>query len=392
MRNCAGKAYDRSLRAGPSRRLLWEARDEQEHTLWCRETPQDRPALERTLAEIRPVHAHIHHTLGIPEGLIDLLADLRVSYDWTIHDYFAICPRINLVGASNSYCGEPDVSACNRCLAQLGDDQGRPVKTSIEAWRSGFGRQLGGARRVYVPSVDVSDRLERYFPGLRVFCRPHGEVLPKIESLAAALAAGEPVRIAIVGTITTIKGRDRLLACARDALDRGLSLEFHVIGTTDKDAIFARLANVQIWGRYRQHEVYSRLAAARCHLAFLPSLWPETYMYTLSVVMAAGLFTICFDLGAQSGRLKSWGWGRVLPLDAGPETINDALLAAARVVASGSPAPSPPPAARYSDMLGAYYGFSSEERARHFAGPDSPDRLGGPKPHLVQRKNHARFH
>ncbi len=73
------------------------------------------------------------------------------------------------------------------------------------------------------------------------------------------------------------------------------------------------------------------MAAARCHIAFLPSLWPETFMYTLSAVMASGLYTICFDLGAQASRLQRWGWGQVLPLDTAPAAINEALLAAAQI-------------------------------------------------------------
>ena len=140
----------------------------------------------------------------------------------------------------------------------------------------------------------------------------------------------------MVGTITAIKGSERLLECARDALARGLPLEFHVIGSTDRDAIFSGLRNVRVWGRYRENEVYSRLAAARCHIAFLPSLWPETYMYTLSAVMASGLYTICFDLGSQASRLRRWGWGQLLPLDTAPTAINDTFLAAAQSLAAGS--------------------------------------------------------
>ena len=64
-------------------------------------------------------------------------------------------------------------------------------------------------------------------------------------------------------------------------------LEFHVIGSTDQNAVFAGLGNVRVWGRYKEREVYARLAAVRCHVAFLPSLWPETFMYTLSVAMAS---------------------------------------------------------------------------------------------------------
>ena len=200
------------------------------------------------------------------------------------------------------------------------------------------------------------------------------------------------MRVAVVGTITAIKGSDRLLGCARDAIARGLPLEFHVIGSTDQDAVFSRVGNVRVWGRYKESEVYSRLAAAQCHIAFLPSLWPETYMYTLSVVMASGLYTLCFDLGAQASRLKRWGWGQVLPLDTNAAMINDALLAAGRNRAADRPAPSPPPPLHYHDMLRSYYGFSPDECERFFHRPDEGGLPGGASPYFMRRHKHARIH
>jgi glycosyltransferase involved in cell wall biosynthesis len=372
--------------------LLWEERDDRQGLIWCRESTQERAPVEQLLELIAPVHTHVHHTLGVPHTLIDVLLDRGISYDWTIHDYYMICPRVNLVNAEHSYCGEPDQAGCNRCLACNGNDQGEPVTISIEGWRSASADCLGRARRVIVPGADVRDRLERYFPHLSVLLRPHAEKLPELTNLAAAIAPGKAVRVAVVGTLTAIKGSERLLDCARDALLRQLPLEFHVIGSTDRDAVFSRLRNVRVWGSYREHEVYSRLAAARCHLAFLPSLWPETYMYTLSVVMAARLYTICFDLGSQASRLRRWGWGQMLPLDTAPAAINEALLAAARSLSSGSPAPSPPPPARHRDILGSYYGFTPEEQVRFFSRAAASVDPARARPHFRRREKHARFH
>jgi glycosyltransferase involved in cell wall biosynthesis len=219
--------------------------------------------------------------------------------------------------------------------------------------------------------------------------RPHAETRPDIRSLAMPLLPGEPIRIVIIGTIVAIKGAERLLACARDARTRKLPLEFHVIGSTDRDAALSRLQNVCIHGRYQERDVYDRVAAARCHLAFLPSLCPETFSYTLSIAMAARLYTLCFDLGAQAQRVRSWGWGNVLPLESGPDAINEALLAAARYVASSPAAPSPPPPAGYPDLLGSYYSFSADEQER-IRGPRK--RPAGKDPNFMKRNIHAYFH
>ena len=392
---CAGLREEgvRVIVVRPSRRgrLVWEERDECNRTAWCSGSTVEPGSMKRLLEWLDPVHAHVHHVMGVPIELIDLLTIQGVPFDWTIHDYYTICPRVNLINGEHSYCGEPDEAGCNRCLARLGDDQGRPVATSIESWRDGFARRLGRARRVFVASGDSRDRLARYFPDLHVLLRPHPESLPHLESLAASRVPGEPVRVAVVGTITAVKGAEKLLACARDALARALPLEFHVIGSTDRDAVFSRLGNVRVTGRYKAREVYERIAAARCQIAFLPSVNPESFMFTLSIVMSSGLYTVCFDLGAQASRLRAWGWGEVLGVATDPCAINDRLLTAARAVAAAV-APSPPPPSTYGDMLGSYYGFSAEERQRIFLKSRPIDPTSGAKPHLVQRNAHARFH
>ena len=126
--------------------LLWEERDDRERAIWCRASTHELMSIRSLLDLLGPAHAHVHHVIGVPLALVDLLTEHGVRYDWTIHDYYTICPRVNLINADQTYCGEPDAEACNHCLAKLGDDQGRPVPLSIEDWRDGFSRRLGNAR------------------------------------------------------------------------------------------------------------------------------------------------------------------------------------------------------------------------------------------------------
>jgi glycosyltransferase involved in cell wall biosynthesis len=373
-------------------RMLWEERDLGGRSIWCRESTTERDSIEHLLYLVRPVHAHVHHMMGLPDSLLDLLNESGVPYDWTIHDYSTICPRVNLIGATGIYCGEPDAESCNRCLAELGDDQGRPVSCSITAWRDHFARRLQGARRVFAPSPDACRRLARHFPGLSVWLRPHAEALPCLEGPAAAPRAGETVKVAVLGTIVPVKGALRLLACARDALDRRLPLAFHIIGSTDRNAVFRRLSNVRITGRYREHEVYERLAQERCHLAFLPSLWPETFLYTLSIAMAARLFVLCFDSGAQAERVRASGWGRLLPLEASPSSINDSLLSAAASLLYGPAAPLPPRSASYPKILSSYYDFSPIEEHELRGSPSRGTEKSRPDLYIGQSRDHARIY
>ncbi len=84
-------------------------------------------------------------------------------------------------------------------------------------------------------------------------------------------------------------------------------------------------------------------------------------MYALSIVMAAGFYTVCYDLGAQADRVRAWGWGQTLPLDLEPQAVNDELLDTAQRLAAEPGCPLPPAPAMYPDPLKSYYGFSADE-------------------------------
>ena len=161
------------------------------------------------------MHAHVHHSIGLPECLFELFEERGVTYDWSIHDFYTVCPRINLIGQGGRYCGEPDQDGCDRCLAKLGDASGRPVAEGIVAWRQRNGAGSPRPGRVFAPSADVCRRLARYFPSVAPVLRPHPESLPILESLAPPKRADEPVRVAVIGTLVAIKGSERLSTAMR---------------------------------------------------------------------------------------------------------------------------------------------------------------------------------
>jgi len=92
---------------------------------------------------------HIHHVLELTMDLRALITLLDVPFDFTLHDYFAICPQVNFLPFLDAqYCGEPDTRHCNACIAA------RPSHGAmdIESWRRAHGWMLRDAARVFVPA------------------------------------------------------------------------------------------------------------------------------------------------------------------------------------------------------------------------------------------------
>ena len=290
------------------------------------------PEALEILEKLNVRHIHVHHLAGFaksaPEKFQQIARQLGIEYDFTVHDYTSICPQINLIDGSGKYCGEPEVSTCDACVAKSGSPFGI---VSVKDWRVSYGSFLSNARSVFVPNSDVSTRLIKYFPTVHFSVKSHPEELPDgsrkpVPQLVRT--AQSPLRVAILGAVGPHKGSKVLLECATDAFKRKLPIEFVLFGYANNEIELRQLSNVAITGPYEDAAIYQLLEEQRCHISFFPAVWPETFSYTLSIAMKANLYPVAFNFGAISERMKTLGWGDLLELDLIDKAseINDRLL------------------------------------------------------------------
>jgi GT2 family glycosyltransferase/glycosyltransferase involved in cell wall biosynthesis len=288
--------------------------------------PAELPALLRLLARERPCQVALHHMVGHHKAILDLVVGLGVPYDVHVHDYAWLCGRVALVGPENRYCGEPDVVRCEACVADAGNLIEEDI--TVADLRKRSARLLATARRVVVPSEDTAARICRYFPAIRPTVAPH-------EDDAAIAAPGQPTtsearcRVCVVGAIGIHKGYQVVLDCARDAAERRLPLEFVVVGHTIDDRRLLATGRVFVTGGFVPEEAVQLIRAQSATLALLPSIFPETWCFSLAEAWRAGLQVAAFDIGAPAERIRRTGRGFLLPLGLKPDAINNALVAAA---------------------------------------------------------------
>ncbi|WP_156927112.1 glycosyltransferase [Azospirillum halopraeferens] len=265
----------------------------------------------------------IQHCLDHDPVVLTLPARLGVPYEVFIHDYIWICPQVCLIDATNRYCGEPDLSACERCVQGSPPASGETLPVSDLRARSRD--LLRAARRVVVPVHDVADRLTRHLGDLPIDVVPWDDVRPR--ALPPHRPAAGRWRVCVIGAIGHHKGYSVLLECAYDAMRRDLPLEFVVVGYSRDDAALFATGRVFVSGKYVEDEAVDLVRRQAAHLAFLPSACPETWSYALSTAWRAGLEAVAFDLGAIAERIRTHGGGRLLPPDMPARAINDRLLA-----------------------------------------------------------------
>jgi GT2 family glycosyltransferase/glycosyltransferase involved in cell wall biosynthesis len=294
----------------------------------------DTARLGQALRELQITDVHTHSLIDAvpdaPKHVTDLVRAIDARWEANLHDYKVMCPRINLVDERGRYCGEPSEAACNRCLESRGSIFGRP---DIREWRVMHRRALHAADAVLVPDADMADRLLRYFPEVDFKVSPHDDVdESQIEISLPRLDSGEDLHVVVIGAISEIKGYDVLLACAKDAKKRRLPLRFTLMGYSVNDRQLEK-AGVQVTGRYLEGQGLSLLRSLEPHVIWLPSLWPETYSYTLSLALQVSRPVFAFDIGAIAARLRRLGQADMLvPLliSDSPQALNARLLACRR--------------------------------------------------------------
>jgi GT2 family glycosyltransferase/glycosyltransferase involved in cell wall biosynthesis len=75
----------------------------------------------RVIDDFRPEAAHIHHLTCLSTGIIHLLGDRRIPAILTLHDYWLMCHRGQLLDVNYRVCDGPDeTGACSTCLGPAG--------------------------------------------------------------------------------------------------------------------------------------------------------------------------------------------------------------------------------------------------------------------------------
>ena len=105
-----------------------------------------------------------------------------------------------------------------------------------------------------------------------------------------------------------------------------MPLSFHLVGYSSDDRRLLDTGKVHITGRYEEHEAVTLAVAQRAQLAWLPSIWPETWCFTLTQAWRAGLRVAAFDIGTPAERIRRTGRGWLFPLGLPPGALNTQFM------------------------------------------------------------------
>lgn len=258
---------------------------------------------------IELVHVrHIYkHTLQIPK----IAKSLNIPVINSCHDFYYVCPTINLLDENNQYCGGKCTKGEGDCTLPFNIPGFPKLKHNwIHNWREQVSQMFDHVDVNVTTAQDAKDVICQAYPQLkkkRFEVIEHGRDFAQQEYCAAKPVAGEKIRILIPGQLTVHKGAEFIEALLEQDKEHG-RLEFHFLGNLPE-----RYHHLGVWhGRYEREEFQTRVKEIAPHFSAVFSVWPETYCHTLSESWACGVPVFVSNLGALKERVDIHGGGWVV--------------------------------------------------------------------------------
>jgi glycosyltransferase involved in cell wall biosynthesis len=203
------------------------------------------------------------------------------------------------------------------CAGRTGSYHARKVRREDIAEQKQDRRYAESGFEIFLPSGYYEDgtleiRIRITLQG-KHYCSRTGQVdsYHKIEK--------KDKRIAFIGWLNEAKGSQLACGILNAA---GSRYEWFVIGgIADTDLYALEKNNLIKKDLYTREEVVSILRENQIDLVCILPIWPETFCYTLSEALLAGVPVLTTELGAMGERVAGEKYGWIIPHDAKPEEM-----------------------------------------------------------------------
>lgn len=238
--------------------------------------------------------------------MINFILNFRNKFNskliYLMHDYFCICPNINLLYKNIYYCEVPkDINICYECLDKVFD---------IKLYRHYFQKLLQFSDDIVVFSKSSEDISLKAFNINRSKIKiiPHKVDWIKTKAKESNYKK-DKLNIGVLGDIGYHKGSNILKSLLELSLNKNPNFHFYLIGETNSDM---RYKNLSILGRYNRNNLIEIVSELNIDIFVMPAIWPETFSYVTEEIILMNKPVICFNLGAQGERVYEYDKGYIV--------------------------------------------------------------------------------
>lgn len=249
---------------------------------------------------------HVHHMIGHYFDILDVAKSRNIKTIYTVHDFYCLCPSINMLYNMEQYCLCIDKKDCTQCLKnKLGINN-----NIIYLWKIRWENYLEQFDEVLTPSKSTKEILQKEYTKLHCKDIEHGI---NIHQNKSNLTYNGKMNVAFVGVMAKHKGAEIVQDLIKIVKDSDVS--FHLFGDSEYQGLKKSTNNYIYHGKYKREELPQLLADNNINLVCNLSIWPETYSYTLTETISCGVPVLSYNVGAVAERIEKYGFGWTVPLD-----------------------------------------------------------------------------
>jgi GT2 family glycosyltransferase/glycosyltransferase involved in cell wall biosynthesis len=275
-----------------------------------------RAALDDACELVAPALVHVRSLVAAAPDLVPQLKDRGLPVVVSLHDFYTVCPTIQLLDQDTVYCAghcTPGPGACPTAGKWFRGELPVLKHAYVHEWRERMAEGLRHADRFVTTSQAAADVLVDHFPfiaeDLRVI--EHGRDWDGAVDVAVP-PGRRPARVVSFGQLGKAKGVDLLQGLMQRNHDAGSPFEFHFLGPEHPTFEPARYGGIS-HGPYDRANIQQLLAEIAPSYAVVASVWPETYCHTLTEAWLGGLPVFASDLGTLRERILAHGGGWLVP-------------------------------------------------------------------------------
>ena len=293
---------------------------------------------------------------GTLERILRLKREQGAKLLMLLHDFFALCPAVNLIDAEGKYCGVPSCEVCDKCIPDNRSNACTEYGTGT-LWRTKFREFLSNCDEIRAFSDDTARLFKRAYPDVyNLHVIPHApHYLPAVKKNKKTT---ETFNIGLIGVLCYKKGLEVVKALAGYIEENELNIRLRLIGTSDEEIespVFSQT------GRYSREEIPRLTLEQDIDMFLIPSVWPETFSYTTSEIISMGFPVAVLPVGAPVERVKRYEKGLVLKNEQ-PENIVEEMISLWKTLGGNEL----PVENRKILFVGEEISFASRYRVEHF--------------------------
>ena len=317
--------------------------------------------LENVLNYLRCNEIIVNELVTYPDvyGLLRFITEMKSEYKMKltmyIHDYFSVCPMINLINNKHVYCRLPSQDVCDDCFKWRNDDEDYE---SMEKWRKNWGDFLASCNEIIAFSNDSRLILEKAYGSMNNI-----EVIPHnadyVIKPGKKYKTTDTINIGLIGVLTHHKGLFVIKEMLKLIKRNKMNVRIILIGSSKKQL---KSRYFRETGRYNKESLPLLTLKNDIDLYFISSIVPETFSYTTEEAIKMDIPVAVFNLGAPAERVSNYEKGLIIDtMDA-----QTALREIVGFVEEKVPTQENPYHNVRVLFIGEYISFSSRYRVDHF--------------------------